>query len=76
MKHISTNLLNNTKDLQAASVVINNETREIISIFGGKDYKKFDFNRAYQAVRQPGSAFKPLLVYAPVFETTSINTKQ
>ena len=67
-----TNLLNNTRDLQAASVVINNETREIISLYGGKDYKKFDFHRAYQAVRQPGSAFKPLLVYAPVFETTSL----
>lgn len=65
-------LLNNTKDLQAASVVINNETREIVSMFGGKDYRKFDFNRANQAVRQPGSALKPLLVYGPVFETTSL----
>lgn len=65
-------LLFNTPDLQAASVVINNDTQEIISIFGGKDYKKFDFNRAYQAVRQPGSALKPLLVYAPAFETTTL----
>ena len=65
-------LLNNTKDLQAASVVINNETREIVSMFGGKDYRKHDFNRANQAVRQPGSALKPLLVYGPVFETTSL----
>lgn len=66
-------LLHQTKDLQAASVVINNETREIVSMFGGKDYRKFDFNRAYQAVRQPGSALKPLLVYGPVFETTSFS---
>ncbi|WP_391202895.1 transglycosylase domain-containing protein [Psychrobacillus sp. L4] len=65
-------LLSKTPDLQAASVVINNDTREIISLFGGKDYKKFDFHRAYQAVRQPGSALKPLLVYAPVFETTTL----
>ncbi|MFJ7827481.1 transglycosylase domain-containing protein [Psychrobacillus sp. NPDC096623] len=65
-------LLDKTKDLQAASVVINNETREIVSMFGGKDYRKFDFNRANQAVRQPGSALKPLLVYGPVFETTSL----
>ncbi|TQR18362.1 transglycosylase domain-containing protein [Psychrobacillus vulpis] len=65
-------LLNKTPNLQAASVVINNETREIISLFGGKDYKKFDFNRAYQAVRQPGSSLKPLLVYAPVFEMTTL----
>lgn len=65
-------LLSLTPDLQAASVIINNETREIVRLFPGKDYKKFDFNRAYQAVRQPGSAFKPLLVYAPVFERTSL----
>lgn len=66
------NLLKNTKDLQAASVVIDNETREIVSMFGGRDYRKFDFNRANQAVRQPGSALKPLLVYGPVFEMTSL----
>ncbi|QUG42488.1 penicillin-binding protein [Psychrobacillus sp. INOP01] len=66
------NLLDKTKDLQAASVVINNETREVVSMFGGRDYRKFDFNRANQAVRQPGSALKPLLVYGPVFETTSL----
>ncbi|WP_342598706.1 transglycosylase domain-containing protein [Psychrobacillus sp. FSL H8-0483] len=66
------NLLHKTSDVQAASVVINNETREIISMYGGKDYKKFDFHRGYQAVRQPGSALKPLLVYAPVFDMTSL----
>lgn len=64
-------LLSKTPELQAASVVINNESREIVSVYGGKDYRKMDFHRAYQAVRQPGSAFKPLLVYAPLFETTT-----
>ncbi|WP_313894567.1 transglycosylase domain-containing protein [Psychrobacillus sp.] len=63
-------ILKKTNELQAASVVINNETREIISLYGGTDYKKFDFHRAFQATRQPGSAWKPLLVYAPLFETT------
>lgn len=57
-------------DLQASAVVIDNNTREIVSMYGGKNYKKFDFHRAYQAPRQPGSAFKPLIVYAPLFETT------
>ncbi|TQR09847.1 transglycosylase domain-containing protein [Psychrobacillus soli] len=68
-------LLRRTADLQAATAVINNETREIISLYGGKNYKKFDFHRAFQAVRQPGSAFKPLLVYAPLFETTSLTPR-
>jgi len=58
-------------DIQAAGVVIDNKTREVVSLFGGKNYRKFDFNRAYQASRQPGSAIKPLLVYAPFFETTA-----
>lgn len=55
--------------LQAGAAVIDNETREIISLFAGKDYKKADFHRAFQAVRQPGSAIKPILVFAPFFES-------
>lgn len=55
--------------LQAGAAVIENDTREIISLYGGKNYRKADFNRSYQAVRQPGSAIKPLLVYAPLFES-------
>ena len=58
-------------DLQASAVVIDNKTREIVSLYAGKNYKKFEFNRAYQATRQPGSSFKPLIVYAPLFETTN-----
>ncbi|HEX5563588.1 MAG TPA: transglycosylase domain-containing protein [Sporosarcina sp.] len=57
------------KDLQGGAVVIDNTTKEIVSIFGGKGFRKGDFNRAYQAVRQPGSAIKPLLVYAPYLES-------
>lgn len=59
-----------TGSLQSSAVVIDNQTREIVSIYAGKQYKKFDFHRAYQAVRQPGSSFKPLIVYAPLFQST------
>ena len=58
-------------ELQAAGAVINNATREIVSLYAGKDYEKFDYHRAFQGMRQPGSAFKPLAVYAPFFETTT-----
>lgn len=58
-------------DLQAAGAVIDNATREIVSLYAGKGYEKFDYHRAYQGIRQPGSAFKPLAVYAPFFETTT-----
>lgn len=57
--------------LQASAVIVDNKTREIVSIYAGKHYNKFDFNRAYQSTRQPGSSFKPLVVYAPLFETTN-----
>ena len=57
------------KDLQAGAAVIDNASREVVSVYGGKGYRKADFNRAYQAVRQPGSAMKPLLVYAPYLES-------
>lgn len=61
--------------LQSSAVVIDNQTREIVSLYAGKDYKKFDFHRAYQGFRQPGSSFKPLVVYAPLFETTDYTPK-
>ena len=37
-------------------------TGEVVALIGGRSYKKSPFNRATQARRQPGSAFK-LLVY-------------
>jgi len=37
-------------------------TGEVVAMIGGKDYAKSPFNRATQALRQPGSTFK-LFVY-------------
>jgi penicillin-binding protein 1A len=37
------------------------------AMIGGADYRRSQFNRATQALRQPGSAFKPL-VYLPALE--------
>jgi penicillin-binding protein 1A len=34
------------------------------AMVGGRDYRKSQFNRATQALRQPGSAFKPLVYLA------------
>ncbi|MHC8516026.1 transglycosylase domain-containing protein [Sporosarcina sp. ITBMC105] len=63
------------KNLQAGAVVIDNVTKEIVSLYGGKDFQKGDFNRAYRAIRQPGSAMKPLLVYAPYLESGPYNER-
>jgi penicillin-binding protein 1A len=56
--------------VEGAAAVINHETGLIVALAGGKNYQLGDFNRSYQAFRQPGSAIKPLLVYAPYLEKT------
>lgn len=49
--------------LNAALVAIRPKTGEIVAMVGGRDYYENQFNRATMAMRQPGSAFKPI-VYA------------
>ncbi|MER3124617.1 transglycosylase domain-containing protein [Bacillus pumilus] len=56
--------------VEGGSAVINHGTHQIVALAGGKNYKKFDFNYAYQAQRQPGSAIKPLLDYGPYIDQT------
>ncbi len=57
----------NDENLQAAAMTIDNETGDVIAVVGGKteSAEGYGFNRAYQSYRQPGSAVKPLNVYAP-----------
>lgn len=40
------------------------ETGRVLCMVGGRDFEKSQFNRATQAVRQPGSAFKPIIYAA------------
>lgn len=51
---------------QAALIAIENQTGFVRAIVGGTSYKQSQFNRAWQAQRQPGSAFKPF-VYLTAF---------
>ncbi|WP_137790627.1 transglycosylase domain-containing protein [Bacillus sp. E(2018)] len=51
--------------VEGSIVVVDHVSRQIVSMVGGKNVGLEEFNRAYQAKRQPGSAIKPLLVYAP-----------
>jgi penicillin-binding protein 1A len=39
-------------------------TGEILALVGGWDYDRSEFDRATQARRQPGSAFKPIIYAA------------
>lgn len=51
---------------QTAAVLMNRRG-QVIALYGGRDYTENQFNRATQARRQPGSAFKPF-VYAAALD--------
>nr|MDA3788205.1 penicillin-binding transpeptidase domain-containing protein [Desulfobacula sp.] len=49
---------------QSALLCLEAETGHVKAMLGGLDYGKSEFNRAIQARRQPGSAFKPIIYAA------------
>jgi len=55
---------------QGAATSIDNSTGKVVAIVGGRsqDFRGYTLNRAFQSYRQPGSTFKPLVVYTPAFE--------
>ncbi len=53
--------------LQAALMAIDPSNGFVRAMVGGRDFAKSSFNRATQAKRQPGSAFKPF-IYATAVE--------
>jgi 1A family penicillin-binding protein len=53
--------------LQAALVALDPVTGHVRAMIGGRNFSESRFNRAVQARRQPGSAFKPF-VYAAALE--------
>ncbi|HVZ81723.1 MAG TPA: PBP1A family penicillin-binding protein [bacterium] len=53
--------------IQGALLAMDPHTGAIRAMIGGIDYRKSVFNRAIQAKRQPGSAFKPF-IYAAAIE--------
>jgi len=50
--------------LEGAIVVVRPQTGEIKAMVGGRNYQKSQFNRVFQARRQPGSVFKPFVYLA------------
>ncbi len=47
-------------DVEGALIAMDPHTGRVLSLVGGFSYGKSQFNRAVQAMRQPGSAFKPI----------------
>ena len=50
--------------LEGAIIVMRPQTGEIKAMVGGRNYQKSQFNRVFQAKRQPGSIFKPFVYLA------------
>ncbi len=54
-------------DVEGALVAMDPHTGRVLSLVGGFSYGRSQFNRAVQALRQPGSSFKPI-VYAAALD--------
>jgi penicillin-binding protein 1A len=57
-----------TPVLQGMVIVMDPHTGAVQALVGGRDFATSQFDRAFQARRQPGSTFKPL-VYAAALES-------
>ncbi|MBE8220027.1 MAG: penicillin-binding protein 1A [Alphaproteobacteria bacterium] len=61
-------LLRQLPEVNGAIVAMDPHTGRVLAMVGGYSYKASEFNRALQAKRQPGSAFKPF-VYAAALDS-------
>lgn len=61
-------VISGTPYLQGTVVSIDPYNGDVLALVGGRDFRHSQFNRATQALRQPGSAFKPF-VFAAALES-------
>lgn len=54
-------LRNKNRNVTQGAIVVLDKNGAVKAMVGGVDYEKSQFNRATQALRQPGSAFKPFV---------------
>jgi penicillin-binding protein 1A len=64
---------NETPYLQGMFVAMEPQTGDVRALIGGRDFKDSKFNRATQALRQPGSVFKPFVMTAAVAGGTPVS---
>ena len=64
MERLRPRLKEQAGPLQAALVALDPRTGDILAMVGGRSYGTSQFNRAADARRQPGSAFKPVVALA------------
>ncbi len=59
-------LIATDSEIQVGLVAMNPANGHVKAMVGGRDYENSPFNRATQAVRQPGSTMKPFLYYKAI----------
>ncbi|MDT9136435.1 penicillin-binding transpeptidase domain-containing protein, partial [Escherichia coli] len=59
--------LEQVPEIEGALVAMDPRTGRVLAMVGGFSFAESEFNRATQALRQPGSAFKPI-VYAAALD--------
>ena len=62
------------ENLQGGMITINSSNGHVVSIIGGKNFQPGNFNRALDAKRQIGSAFKPFVYLSAIIDGKSENT--
>lgn len=66
-------ILKNNEELEGALISVDPSNGYVKAMVGGKDYIKGNFNRATQAIRQPGSAFKPFIYLSAIQNNIPLN---
>jgi penicillin-binding protein 1A len=62
-----------TDYLQGGVVAIDPVTGDVRAIVGGRDYRESSFDRVIDGLRQPGSAFKPIVYAAAIADSLTAN---
>ena len=62
----TTGTLEQAPEVEGAVLILDNRTGQILTMVGGYSFERSKFNRATQAYRQVGSAFKPFVYTAAI----------
>ena len=66
--------LGKRRKAEQAAMVVLDKTGAVLAMVGGKNHAHSQFNRATQALRQPGSAFKPIVFLAALVSSLEPGT--
>jgi penicillin-binding protein 1A len=66
--------ITSTPYLQGIVTVMDPRNGDVLALVGGRDFRHSQFNRSTQALRQPGSAFKPFVYAAAIAKGRAPNS--